>query len=68
MIASYGRLGDIVAGREALAGYRELTPLSPEELIRRAIHDPATVQALLEGVAVIERGAPSTRAGAKAHG
>jgi TolB-like protein len=68
MIASYGRLGDIAAGREALAGYRELTPLSPEELIRRAIHDPATVQALLEGVAAIERGAPRSTARAAVHG
>ncbi len=68
MVASYGRLGDIAAGREALANYRALTPLPPDELVRRAFSDPATVRALLKGVAVIERGAPSSMADAAARG
>ncbi len=60
MVASYGHLGDIAAGREALAGYQALTSLPPEELAQRAINDPATVRALIEGIAAIERGSPTT--------
>ncbi len=66
MAASCGHLGDIDAGREALAGFRSLTSLPPAEFIPRALSDPATVQAALEGVAALERGAAGTMAWAEA--
>ncbi len=59
MAASYGRLGDIAAGREALAGLRALIPLPPADFYRRGINDAATVQALLEGIAAIDPSAMS---------
>ena len=66
MAASCGHLGDIDAGREALAGFRSLTSSPPAEFIPRALSDPATVQAALEGVAALERGAAGTMAWAEA--
>jgi TolB-like protein len=62
LAANYGHMGQTVAGREALARYRTLTPRPLADFGYSISHDPAHLRLFLDGIALIEGKTPSDSA------
>jgi len=54
LATTYGHLGRLAEGREALVRYRALTTRSPESYLRNVTAQPAALARFLEGIALAE--------------